>query len=48
MKIYLNQFEESRAKVVTLETQLDTLKKQYNNLNNQYQVKLNEIKEKDS
>ncbi|CAF1008332.1 unnamed protein product [Rotaria sordida] len=41
-----HQFEENRAKVVTLESQLDTLKKQYNNLNSQYQTKLNDIKEK--
>ena len=42
------QFDECRAKVVTLESQLDTLKKQYNNLNTQYQTKINESKEKDS
>ncbi|CAF4143814.1 unnamed protein product [Rotaria magnacalcarata] len=43
-----HQFEECRAKVVTLESQLDTVKKQYNNLNNQHQAKLNEFKQKDS
>ncbi|CAF2876500.1 unnamed protein product [Rotaria sp. Silwood2] len=43
-----HQLDESRAKVVTLESQFDTLKKQYNNLNNQHQTKLNELKGKDS
>ncbi|CAF4772646.1 unnamed protein product, partial [Rotaria socialis] len=41
-------FEECRAKVVTLESQLDTVRKQLQNLNNQHQTKLNEFKEKDS
>ncbi|CAF3149855.1 unnamed protein product [Rotaria socialis] len=43
-----HQFEECRAKVVTLESQLDTVRKQLQNLNNQHQTKLNEFKEKDS
>ncbi|CAF0818271.1 unnamed protein product [Adineta ricciae] len=43
-----HQYDECRAKVVTLETQFDNLKKQYNALNNQYQTKLNELKDKDS
>ncbi|CAF0937729.1 unnamed protein product [Adineta ricciae] len=42
-----HQYDECRAKVVTLETQFDNLKKQYNALNNQYQAKLNELKDKD-
>ena len=32
---------------MTLESQLDTLKKQYNNLTTEYQTKLNESKEGD-
>ncbi|UJR21891.1 hypothetical protein I4U23_024963 [Adineta vaga] len=43
-----HQYDECRAKVVTLETQIDNLKKQYNSLNSQHQTKLNELKEKDS
>ncbi|CAF5044001.1 unnamed protein product, partial [Rotaria socialis] len=34
-----HQFEECRAKVVTLESQLDTVRKQLQNLNNQHQTK---------
>lgn len=47
LELLEHQYDESRAKVVTLETQMDALKKQHTSLNNQFQTKLSETKEKD-